>query len=196
MIKIIFNLFIALILVNNILYSENKIEKGEESFNLNKYKEAIVLYQSIISNKEQKYIDKFGSIKELEAFCYFQIGKCYYYQKFVGPTIKNFNKVINDYAKTDYHHKALFWKAGAYYHLKKDYAKALKYFKKYSEKYKDKKLYFLSIFSVANCYTKLNELDKAIQILSDLKNAENIDEAILRQIEFKIKNLMARKEHK
>jgi len=189
MIKIIFNLFIALILVNNILYSENKIERGEESFNLNKYKEAIVLYQSIISNKEQKYIDKFGSIKELEAFCYFRIGKCYYYQGLFATALKTYNKIINDYDNTTYNSKALFWKGSSYYNIKKDYDAAMECFFEYYKKFKKNSLFPISIFCIVNCYRKLNKVKEAIDFLEKTKKFENIDNKTLKHIEFELKTL-------
>ncbi|MBU1077656.1 MAG: tetratricopeptide repeat protein [Spirochaetes bacterium] len=165
------------------------IRDAEKYFQNGNYKKAIVLYQDLLKNNDKFLINKFESAEELEAFCNFMIGRCYYYQGHFAPAVKIFSGVINNHSSSTVVHKALFWKASTYYHLKKDYNKALKYFKQYSEKYKDRTLYIRSLFCMVNCYNKLHQKNNAKNILVQIKNLKDLSKENRRQADFELKKL-------
>ncbi len=177
--KIYILIFLFILIIVTALFSgtvENKFINANEIFKKGYISKALQQYKEITS--ETSDIELINKSK-------FKIAVCYYYLKDYPKCIEMLDKVISIKTNISIKEKAIRFKGDVYY-FKKQYKIAIDTYKKIIESHATSKELFTAKLQTARCYMKLNEMNKAKDLLLEMKD-EYKDSKYIKQIEFYLK---------
>ena len=173
--------FLFIFLIITALFSEttdNKFINANDIFRKGNISKALQQYKEITS--ETSDIELINKSK-------FKIAVCYYYLKDYTKCIEMLDKVISLKTNISIKDKAIRFKGDVYY-FKKQYKTAIDTYKRIIESHTTSKELFTAKLQTARCYMKLNEKDKAMDLLLKMQD-EYKDSKYIKQIEFYLKRV-------